>query len=213
MLGEEVDDRPHAQFLGGEPGDFGQLRPRVRRGRLVEDIPRSILGRDHGGEVVVPGQLSKGGVELIQIQGDAPLDINDGRADPGRLDLLGQGRQYCAVILVGCIHLPALHLDLKALAVPGLETLGGSEAAEFTPGHDPDEGAEGLALLHGMGGEDDGGAVLGELARGADDHVADDAPEVTACDGVHASAGLVQEHNLGLPDRGARHAQLPLHPP
>ena len=61
-----------------------------------------------------------------------------------------------------------------------------------------------LALLHAVGGEDDGAVP----ALGGD--VADVIPHVPARHRVHARAGLVQEDDLGPADRRDGHRQLPL---
>ena len=64
-----------------------------------------------------------------------------------------------------------------------LEVLRGAETLESAVDHDTETRAEGLALLHGVGGEDDGLAAA--------EHLQDAVPEEAAGAGVHAGRGLV----------------------
>ena len=81
-----------------------------------------------------------------------------------------------------------------------LQVSDGPEALELTVDHDGEPGAEGLALLHAVAGQDD--ALPGRL------DLLYDPPEVPPRHGVHPSAGLVQEDDGGVANQRHRHVQL-----
>ena len=85
-------------------------------------------------------------------------------------------------------------MNLVAIAELRLELGERPEAAQPPTDHNPCARAEGLAIFHGVSGEDDGAILL----RRADpcDHL----PHEALVHGVHASRGLVHEYDRRLAD-------------
>ena len=80
--------------------------------------------------------------------------------------------------------------------------LGSSNTLERPRHHDGQSVTQGLALLHGVAGQDDGGPGLPD--------VVDRLPDLPPGGGVHSSGRLVQQHHLGAADQGQGHVELPL---
>ena len=100
---------------------------------------------------------------------------------------------------------PALQTpDLQTIARPEpvLEVLDGAETLELTIDHDPQPGAQSLALLHAVGGQHHGLPCPHHLQHGV--------PQEPPGPGVHPGGRLVQEHDGGVTHQSYRGRQFPL---
>ena len=146
-----------------------------------------------------------------------PEDGGQGGPLPAGGYLVGE----LSVMLLLQLHpaqaLPHSHLHLLGVArqapdgqaVPGpepvLQVLDGAQTLELTIDHDAQPRAEGLALLHAVGGQ--------HHRLPAPHHLQDGVPQEPPGPGVHPTGGLVQEHDGGIADQSYGGGQLPLVPP
>mmetsp|Transcript_64454 Transcript_64454/g.199868 ORF Transcript_64454/g.199868 Transcript_64454/m.199868 type:complete len:202 (+) Transcript_64454:285-890(+) len=96
--------------------------------------------------------------------------------------------------------LPQAQSERVPLALPGLELRRRAQEAEGPAGHDGQARAEGLALLRGVACHDHGLALLHEARH--------EVPQRSPRMHVHASGGLVQEHDRRPGEEGDGHGEL-----
>mmetsp|Transcript_104 Transcript_104/g.235 ORF Transcript_104/g.235 Transcript_104/m.235 type:complete len:293 (+) Transcript_104:161-1039(+) len=92
--------------------------------------------------------------------------------------------------------------ELEARAETPLQVCGVADASELAASEDAEAVAQGICLLHGVGGEEHGAVLLVVV-----DHV----PQRTARCRVQPGGGLVEQHDLGVAHEGDGDAEATLH--